>query len=192
MTHPAQNEYSATEQQQLLRLARASIAHRLRHGTDLQVQLEDSPAHLCANRACFVTLKIGTRLRGCIGAMQATQPLVQEVAVRACDAAFNDPRFEALQANELDRLTIHISVLNPMEPLTFTNRDDLLRQLRPGIDGLLVEDGSNHGTFLPAVWEALPNKEAFLKQLMLKAGLAAGYWSNTLRIHRYTCSSFGE
>ena len=192
MTHTAHNEYSTSDQQQLLRLARASIAHTLRHETDLQVQLDDFPPHLCCNRACFVTLKRGTQLRGCIGAMQATQPLVQEVVARAKDAAFNDPRFEPLQPHELDQLTIHISVLNPMEPLTFTNRDDLLRQLRPGIDGLLVEDGSNHGTFLPEVWEALSKKEAFLKQLMIKAGLAADYWSNTLRIHRYTCRSFGE
>jgi AmmeMemoRadiSam system protein A len=193
MTHnTTHNEYSATEQQQLLRLARASIAHTLQHGTDLQVQLEEFPAHLRAKRACFVTLKIGAQLRGCIGSMQATQPLAQEVAARALDAAFNDPRFEPLQPHELDQLTIHISMLNPMEPLTFTNRDDLLRQLRPGIDGLLVEDGSKHATFLPAVWQALPKKEAFLTQLMLKAGLPAGHWSSTLRIHRYTCSSFGE
>ena len=192
MTHAAHNEYSATEQQQLLRLARASIAQRLRHGTALQVQTADFPAHLAAKRACFVTLKIGTRLRGCIGAIQASQPLVQEVAVRACEAAFNDPRFEPLQADEFDQLKLHISILNPLQELRCRDRADLLRQLRSGIDGLLVEDGNAHATFLPAVWQSLPNKEAFLTQLMRKAGLAADYWSNTLRVHRYTCSSFGE
>jgi AmmeMemoRadiSam system protein A len=187
-----ENEYSQTEQQQLLQLARASITHKLRHGTELRVQAADFPPHLRANRACFVTLKMGTRLRGCIGGMEPTQPLVQEVATRACDAAFRDPRFEPLQASELDQLNIHISVLNPMEPVAFTNREDLLRQLRPGIDGLLIEDDPYHGTFLPAVWESLPKKADFLKQLMLKAGLPSDYWSSTLRVHRYTCSSFGE
>jgi AmmeMemoRadiSam system protein A len=192
MTQIMENEYSKTEQQQLLQLARASITHKLRYATELQVQADDFPPHLRELRACFVTLKMETQLRGCIGGMEATQPLVIEVAARACDAAFRDPRFTPVQANEFDQLNIHISVLNPMEPVAFTNREDLLRQLRPGIDGLLIEDGPYHGTFLPAIWEALPKKEDFLKQLMLKAGLPSDYWSSTLRIHRYTCSSFGE
>ena len=192
MTQIMENEYSKAEQQQLLQLARASISHQLRHTTELPVQDDDYPPHLRELRACFVTLKMGTQLRGCIGGMVPTQPLVIEVAARACDAAFHDPRFTPVQANEFDQLTIHISVLNPMEPVAFTNREDLLHQLRPGIDGLLIEDGPYHGTFLPAVWESLPNRENFLKQLMLKAGLPSDYWSSTLRIHRYTCSNFGE
>jgi AmmeMemoRadiSam system protein A len=192
MIDAAPNEYSISEQQQLLRLARASIAHQLRHNSALQVRATDYPLHLQVKRACFVSLKIGTRLRGCIGSMQATQPLVQEVAERAVDAAFNDPRFEPLQNDEFDQLTVHISILNPLQELRCRDRQDLLRQLRPEVDGLLVEDGDAHGTFLPAVWDSLPSKHAFIAQLMRKAGLPADYWSSTLRIHRYTCSSFGD
>jgi len=186
------NEYSKAEQQQLLQLARAAIAYQLRHAADFPVQADDYPPHLRAKRACFVTLKTGTQLRGCIGGMEPTQALIQEVASRACDAAFSDPRFRPVQESELDQINIHISILNPMERLTCTNQAGLLRQLRPGIDGILLEDGAYHGTFLPAVWESLPRKEDFLKQLMHKAGLRSDYWSSTLRVYRYTCSSFGE
>ncbi len=192
MTQIMENEYSKAEQQQLLQLARAAIAYQLRHATDFQVQAEDYPPHLRTKRACFVTLKTGTQLRGCIGGMEPTQALAQEVASRACDAAFCDPRFSPVKESELDQLKIHISILNPMEQLTCTNQADLLRQLRPGIDGLLLEDGPDRGTFLPAVWESLPKKEDFLKQLMHKAGLRSDYWSSTLRVYRYTCSSFAE
>jgi AmmeMemoRadiSam system protein A len=192
MTQIMENEYSKAEQQQLLQLARTAIAYQIQHATDLQVQADDFPPHLRELRACFVTLKIETQLRGCIGGMEPTQPLVLEVAARACDAAFRDPRFCPVQESELDQINIHISILNPMERLTCTNQADLLRKLRTGIDGILLEDGAYHGTFLPAVWESLPRKEDFLKQLMHKAGLQSDYWSNTLRVYRYTCSSFGE
>lgn len=192
MSDTMPQEYSEPERQQLLQLARASITHHLQQGIDLRVQSEDFAPHLQALRACFVTLKNKAQLRGCIGGLQATQPLVQAVASNANNAAFRDPRFEPVQVHEFAQLTIHIAVLNPMEPLAFTSREDLLRQLRSGVDGLLIEDGPHRGTFLPAVWESLPRRQDFLTQLMLKAGLQADDWPDTLRIHRYTCSSFAE
>ncbi len=195
MTHHIETvprEYSQAEQRQLLQLARESIAHTLRHGTPLPMHPADYPPHFQICRACFVTLKAGNQLRGCIGGLEADRPLVAEVAARACDAAFRDRRFEPVDENEVDQLSIHISILNPMETLTCASRHDLLRQLRPGIDGLLIEDGEYRATFLPAVWDSLPTPEAFLQQLMLKAGLPRDHWSDTLRAHRYTCDSFGE
>lgn len=79
-----------------------------------------------------------------------------------------------------------------MEPMAFTSREDLLCQLRPGVDGLFIEEGCKRGTFLPAVWESLPSRQEFLQQLLLKATLPPDYWSDGLQIHRYTCSSFAE
>jgi len=189
---PIAQEYTQPEQQQLLQLARAAVTHHLQQGTDLQVESADFAPHLQELRACFVSLTDKAQLRGCIGGLQATQPLVQAVALNACNAAFRDGRFAPVKAYEFARLTIHIAVLNPMEPMAFTSREDLLCQLRPGVDGLFIEEGSKRGTFLPAVWESLPNRQEFLQQLLLKATLPPDYWSDGLQIHRYTCSSFAE
>ncbi len=192
MSEPIAQEYTLPEQQQLLQLARAAVTHHLQQGTDLHVASDDFAPHLQEFRACFVSLTDKTRLRGCIGGLQATQPLVQAVALNACNAAFRDCRFAPVKAQEFARLTIHIAVLNPMEPMACTSREDLLCQLRPGVDGLFIEEGCKRGTFLPAVWESLPNRQEFLQQLLLKAALPPDYWSDGLQIHRYTCSSFAE
>ena len=192
MKAEAHNEFSASEQQHLLRLARAAIAQHWQQAPAPQIDAADFTPHLTAKRACFVTLTLGTRLRGCIGGLQATRALVEEVALRAEEAAFHDPRFEPLEPHELDQLTLHIAVLDPLQPLPCRDRSDLIDQLRPGIDGLLIADGDARATFLPAVWQTLPDKHVFVSQLLLKAGLPADHWSSTLRIHRFTCSSFSE
>jgi AmmeMemoRadiSam system protein A len=140
----------------------------------------------------FVTLTRETRLRGCIGTIQPSGPLVRAVAESAYSAAFRDPRFPQLQVEELAGTSIEISVLSPMEPLAAASRDALVAVLQPGVDGLLLEDGRYRSTFLPKVWEQLPDPDAFLDQLFLKAGLPAGHWSPSLRVHRYQTLTFSE
>jgi len=137
-------------------------------------------------RATFVTLTLNGNLRGCIGMLEACRPLAEDVAENAVSAAFRDPRFPPLTADEFENLEIHISVLSPPEEMAFSSEADVLAQIRPGIDGLILQEGFQKGTFLPSVWEELPETEMFFEHLKLKAGLPAGYWSDTLRVFRYT------
>ena len=132
---------SLTEEnrQRLLQLARESIEHGLQTGRPLPVRLQDYPPELTEPRATFVTLEKNHQLRGCIGMLEAIQPLVQDIAENAFSAAFRDPRFPPLEAGELSDLSIHLSILSPAEELTFASQEDLLAQLRPGIDGLILQ-----------------------------------------------------
>jgi AmmeMemoRadiSam system protein A len=125
-------------------------------------------------------------LRGCIGTLQAFRPLVEDVAHNAYAAAFHDPRFPRLSAKEYAQLHYHISILSTPEPVKFKDEQDLLAQLRPGIDGLVLEEGLYRGTFLPQVWESLPEPKTFLRHLKQKAGLHPDYWSTTIKVQRYT------
>lgn len=179
------------QQQQMLTLAKRSIEHGLQTGSPLPIKLEDYPPELSERRATFVTLTINGELRGCIGMLEAVRPLVRDIAANAFAAAFRDPRFAPLSAEELEQLTIHISILSPSEPVAFTSEADLIRQLRPFVDGLILEEGALRGTFLPSVWESLPNPADFLRHLKQKAGLPPGYWSDTLKIYRYSTEYIG-
>lgn len=172
-------------QQRLLALAKNSIEHGLLTGKPLKINLADFPPELTRRRATFVTLEKHHELRGCIGMLEAVRPLAEDIAENAFSAAFRDPRFPPLQAEELDGLDIHLSILTPAEPMAFTSEEDLLAQLQPGIDGLILEEGRRRGTFLPSVWESLPEPGQFLRHLKQKAGLPAGYWSDTVRVYRY-------
>jgi hypothetical protein len=175
----------------LLDVARASIRHGLDQGRALLVNLEDYPETLRVPRATFVTLESGGQLRGCIGALAAYQPLVQDVAAHAYAAAFEDPRFPELRVAELPKLDIHISVLSPPEPLQFGSEAELLAQLRPGVDGLILHFRHYRSTFLPSVWEQLPDPYIFLAQLKQKAGLPLDFWSPEVQAERYTADYFG-
>ena len=124
----------------------------------------------------FVTLKTDNQLRGCIGSLSATAPIVSGVRANALNAAFHDPRFPPLGKSELDAVRIDVSVLSEPIPLAYTDGDDLLSKLRPGIDGVIIRKRSVSATFLPQVWEQLPRPEAFLAQLCMKAGLPADQW----------------
>jgi len=176
----------------LLQTARESIANGLRVGTPLPVDPAEFDPELQEKRATFVTLNKKGELRGCIGHLEAIQPLIRDVAENAFNAAFNDPRFPPVDAGELDELEIHISILSPPEPIRFSSEADLLRQIRPQIDGLILEDGVYRGTFLPSVWEQLPQPEQFLAHLKMKAGLPPNYWSDTMRLYRYISEPFSE
>ena len=176
-------------QKTLLKVAANSIEHGLHHHQAIEVKLPDYPAELQVDRAVFVTLTIDEKLRGCIGTLESARPLVANVAQYAYAAAFADPRFPQLRASEFPPLTIQISILGELEPLLFDSEEDLLNQIRPGLDGLLLEEGSHRGTLLPSVWEDIPDKNKFLQVLKRKAGLAVDYWSPHLRVRRYatTC-----
>lgn len=175
----------------LLDVARRSIEYGLDHPGPLPV---DPAAHAPLDRpgASFVTLHRNGELRGCIGSLEAHRPLLADVAENAFAAAFRDPRFAPLRAREMTGLHVDVSVLSQPLLLQFSSQPDLLAQLRPGVDGLILEDYGRRGTFLPSVWESLTTAEAFLHNLKLKAGLPADYWSDTLRVWRYTTESFGD
>jgi AmmeMemoRadiSam system protein A len=178
------------DRQTLLGMARAAIRHGLQYRQPLPVSATDYSPALQHHGASFVTLKIRGELRGCIGALTAHQPLIQDVAENAYNAAFRDPRFPKLSAGEFEQLEVHISVLTPPTPMTFDNEQDLLRQLQPRVDGLVLSDGALRGTFLPSVWESLQDRQDFLRHLKMKAGLPPDYWSSTLRVERYRVEAF--
>jgi AmmeMemoRadiSam system protein A len=189
---PTDRELGVELRQQLLDLARTSIGHGLEHDRPLRVDPNDYPADLRAIRASFVTLNKAGRLRGCIGRLEATRPLVEDVVDNAYSAAFRDPRFPPLNRQEYPRLDLHISILSPATQIEFSDQTDLLRKIRPGVDGLILIEGPHRGTFLPSVWESLPEVESFFAQLKVKAGLPPDYWSDRLQVMRYTTESFGQ
>ncbi len=182
-------EFASEHRRALLELASAAIEQGL-GGTRLAVRAVDYPEPLRVPRATFVTLHVDAALRGCIGTLEARRTLVEDVAHNACAAAFDDPRFPPLARAEFERIDIHISVLSPSEPLQFESEDALLGQLRPQVDGLILEERARRATFLPSVWEQLSDPRAFLQSLKRKAGLPADYWSHTLRVSRYTVEAF--
>jgi len=182
----ASDDYSQSETHTLLGLAKDSIRHGLTHGEPLPVRAKDFQPALRAQRSTFVTLKIDGKLRGCMGKLQATYSLAEDVAHSAFAAAFRDPRFPQVTKLDAERLHIHISVLSRLEPLKFGSEKDLLAQMRPGVDGLLLQEGSRRGTLLPSVWGVVSGADEFLRQLKIKAGLQECYWSDDLRVSRYT------
>ena len=175
--------YTPTHKQQLLALARDSIRHGLVHHRPLPVNVENFPESLREMRAAFVTLHKQARLRGCIGTTTAVAPLIVSVSDNAYSAAFRDPRFQPLAETEFPDIHISLSILTPSEEITFTSETDLLAQLCPGTDGLIIERHTRKATFLPSVWTSLRKPEDFLHQLKLKAGILSD--QTPLRAWRY-------
>ncbi len=181
---------SDSEKELLLKTAWDSITHGLDYGQPVNItDLGSYPQALQAHHASFVTLEISHQLRGCIGTLEATQALVIDIANNAHGAAFRDLRFPPLTTAELMRIDIHLSILSAAQEMQFESEEDLLSQIRPGIDGLILSEDEQQGTFLPSVWETLPKPAAFLHHLKQKAGLEMDYWSPTLRVKRYTALS---
>ena len=174
----------------LLGIAARSIRHGLTHGKACAVDLERLPQVLRECRATFVTLEADHRLRGCIGSLEATRPLAEDVARNAHDAAFADPRFPPVEQDDLEGLGIGISILSAPVPLHVESEADLVSRLRPGIDGLIIQDGENRATFLPSVWKSIPESARFVRELIGKAGWPAGRWPETVRAWRYTTEEF--
>jgi AmmeMemoRadiSam system protein A len=190
-TVPAER-LTSDERGRLLEVAERSIRHGLAHGREWSPSTTDYPPALRAPRASFVTLERHGRLRGCIGSLTARRPLVEDVAANAFAAAFRDPRFEPLAGAELAGLDIHVSVLSATQPIDVRDRDELKSRLRPDIDGLVLAMDGRSATFLPQVWESLPDPEDFVAELERKAGLKPGTWTARGSAERYTVESFGE
>jgi len=174
----------------LLGIAANSIRHGIETDRALEVDAGEFSEALRAHGASFVTLHLDGKLRGCIGSLNAYRELVRDVAENAYAAALRDPRFAPLSAAEFDRVRICISVLSASSPLRFGSEAELLSQLRPGVDGLILEADGRRGTFLPAVWESLPTPAEFFNQLKVKAGLPGDYWSPQMKVSRYTTETF--
>jgi AmmeMemoRadiSam system protein A len=175
----------------LLNVAWQSLRHGVEQGISLSVDPAAFEPPLNKQGASFVTLHHEGELRGCIGSLEAFRALISDVAENAFAAAFRDPRFPPLRPDELGRLSLDISVLSLPEPMRFDAEADLVQQLRPHRDGLILQAEGHRGTFLPSVWESLPEPGRFLQHLKLKAGLPPGYWSGDIRVWRYSTESFG-
>jgi len=172
----------------LLPIARSAIARALNvpHVSD-----ETAP-WLSEHGACFVTLTQSGELRGCIGTLQAHQPLIVDVKQNAVSAALRDPRFTPLRVDELDITEIEISLLSPTEEMRVRDEADALAQMRPHVDGIVFEYGSYRSTFLPQVWENLAQPRDFLAMLRRKAGLPDDFWSEEVRLSRYSVAKWRE
>lgn len=162
---------STEHYQKLLQIARQSISHGLEKNCAPNIIADNYHERLREILATFVTLKIDDQLRGCIGTTQAISPLILSVNDNAYSSAFRDPRFNPLTQDEFEKIHISISVLTPSTPVAFNCEYDLFAQLRPGIDGLIIEKNNRRATFLPSVWESLSRPEEFLLHLKLKAGI---------------------
>ncbi len=177
-------------QQRLLQVAREAILSPLAGQKNYSVDLQHFPDVLQQQGASFVTLNLNGRLRGCIGSLQAQQQLVLDVAKNAQSAAFRDPRFSPLTLAEYHDTELHISVLSAATPFAVTGIDDLLDRIRPGVDGLIIEEAGKRATYLPSVWEQLPGPEQFVSQLRIKAGLSPDHWSDQTKVWTYTTFEF--
>ncbi len=176
----------------LLSVAEDTIAYGLEAGRFKPVLKKDYQNSLGDRAASFVTIYLHGQLRGCIGNLQPTRALIEDVAHNAYAAAFRDPRFEPVSWNEFLKLQIEISVLSPLQTIKSESEESLVNQLRPGVDGVVLEVGHYKATFLPKVWDHFQEKQDFLGELKTKAGLASDFWSDNVNVHRYTTNTFSS
>jgi uncharacterized protein len=181
------------EGKHLVETARATIQKALFNPKDKSEPDAVSSPRFQERRGTFVTLTLNGALRGCIGHIIPQESLIEGVRVNAMNAAFRDPRFRPLGQNEFEKVKVEVSILTEPKPLPYTDANDLLSKLRPGTDGLIIRQGYHQATFLPQVWEQLPNKRDFLTHLCLKAGLAGDAWAyDKLEVHTYQVQAFEE
>ena len=190
-------QFSEEQGQVLVQLARQTLMHEM--GKSIPPDKSESiKKHLqdqSYNSHCgtFVTLKIDDQLRGCIGNLTANEPLSEGVRRNAINAAFHDPRFPPLTERELEKVDIEVSILTEPQPLEYVDGEDLISKLRVNVDGVIIRKGHASATFLPQVWEQLPDPEDFLEHLCLKAGLSSNDWRNSkLDVLTYQVQYFEE
>jgi len=184
-THPERHTHPG---QVLLPVARATISTAVGEAR----QADETAQWLHEVGACFVTLTQHGQLRGCIGTLEARRPLLADVKANAVAAALQDPRFRPLAASELVHTEIEVSLLSPMQAITFESESHALDQLQPGVHGVVLEFERYRSTFLPQVWEQLPSAVEFMAHLKRKAGLPPNFWAPGLRLQRYTVSQWKE
>lgn len=184
---------SETERSFLLSLARKSIENHVKGQRPPDLELDGLSGILKEQGAAFVTLTIQGYLRGCVGALEPYQSLAEDVREHAVAAAFEDYRFPPVQSNELEKIEIEISYLTRPLSLKYEDADDLVRKLRPDIDGVVIKDGMRRATFLPQVWEKIPNPNDFLGELCMKMGAPADLWRRKkLEVMIYQVEEFCE
>jgi AmmeMemoRadiSam system protein A len=189
MRSPDQVQHSGPE---LLRLARASVEYGAIHDESLPVDCEALPRALRRPGATFTTLRLEGQLRGCCGSIEATNPLAVDAAGSAFRAAYRDPRFDPIGPHEIEALHLEVSVLMPLEAIAVSSETDLLDQLTPCVHGLVLTAGPQRATFLPKVWESLPDPYRFVAALKVKCGLPGDSWSDDFKFYRYQTVSFTE
>lgn len=175
----------------LLDTAATAIQTRLEQTPWQPPDAGGAPEDLRRELATFVTLTVEGRLRGCCGSLEPRRPLVTDVWFNARASAFGDPRFDPLERHEWQRIDLEIVVLSPLERLVVSSELDLLRRIRPGEDGLVIAWRGSRATFLPKVWEQLPDPHDFLGHLKHKAGWQADFWSADVEVWRYRTESLG-
>lgn len=188
--YAASARLSEDERAGLHRIARQSIEHGLRRGCCAAVDIASFPSALRALRATFVTVTLDGRLRGCIGSLVPHSPLAQDVVQSAWKAAFSDPRFPPLTPEEATRIKVDISILSTPRRIPFRDEADLIAQIRPDIDGLILDSAGRRGLFLPSVWRSLPDPVQFVRHLKGKAGFPPDYWAEDLTVWRFTAEYF--
>ena len=176
--------FSAEYGPQLLTAARKSLEMAV-NNKKYHPSRSEYDDHLFDRGAAFVTLTKHGELRGCIGSLYPRQAVVADVTANAYNAALHDERFSALTADELQDIQISVSLLTGYEKISYQDEQDLLSQLQPGIDGLVIRDGDRQGLFLPSVWKQIPNRKDFLNNLKLKAGMSPSFWSNDINVYRF-------
>ena len=190
---PSSRAFSREDREQLLRLARQSLTEVVTNNKLPEVKTDGFPPKFAEVKGCFVTLTEHGRLRGCIGHIQPQEPLYKAVMDNSLNAAKRDPRFQPVRPDELDQVEIEISVLTVPEPLAFSSPEDLLAKLQPNRDGVVLRMGGLSATYLPQVWEQIPDKTQFLDTLAEKAGAAAGDWrAPGTQVFTYRVEAFKE
>lgn len=181
------------EKQTLLKVARESIEFLIQEKTLAKLNLQSFPLTLQEQGASFVTLTIQNKLRGCMGALEAYQPLVEDVREHAIAAAFEDPRFRPVEKSELNRIRIEVSRLGAPQALSYDSGEDLIKKINPHIDGVIVKYGERKATFLPQVWEKISDPKEFMNQLCYKMiGQANLCRESKLQVFTYQVEEFRE
>lgn len=181
------------EKQTLLHLAREAMEYAVKGKASPPLDMQSLTPALCKNGASFVTLTIHGELRGCIGALEAHQPLAEDVREHAVAAALEDPRFRPVVESELSRIRLEVSRLTAPYLLEYSSSEDLLKKLRPHVDGVILKDDFRRATFLPQVWEKIPDPVDFLDQLCMKMGASKKSWRDAkLRVYLYQVEEFHE
>jgi len=187
------DQLTAEEKQFLLHLAREAMECKVRGMKLSALDMDSLTPHLRENGASFVTLTVNGELRGCIGALEAYQPLAEDVREHAVAAALEDPRFRPVAESELSRIQLEVSRLTAPRLLEYSSSEDLLQKLNPHVDGVILKDGRRRATFLPQVWEKIPNPADFLNHLCEKMSVRASAWRDAkLQVYVYQVEEFHE
>jgi AmmeMemoRadiSam system protein A len=185
-----QERLTDAQRAKLVELAVASITRGVHYDEPLHLRDAELEGYLAEPRATFVTVYLDGELAGCIGSLEARRPLGRDIAHNAYMAAFRDPRFDPLSADDLERLSLHISVLSPLRELDVTSEADLVAALEPGVHGLVLTCHGQRGTLLPSVWDQCPDPALFVRHVKRKAGLPQDYWSDEMRALVYEVDEF--